>query len=129
MSTKAKEECVVEVQQEYITLHEKSDSFKAMLNPFKPVYFDLKLESFSEMVDLFQDGTAFKRILKGSYTTTAPDASSRMYFDYVVHDNKDNVVFSSSEWSNSSLQRVFTAAAHARRHPYDGRERDPKDIP
>ena len=46
MSAKAKEECVVEVKQEYINLYEKSDSFKAMLNPFKPVYFDLKLDSF-----------------------------------------------------------------------------------
>ena len=55
------------------------------------------------MVDLFQDGSAFKRILKSSYTTTAPDASSRIYFDYIVHDNKDNVIFSSSQRSYPSL--------------------------
>ncbi len=107
LSAKAKEEFFVEVQPEYIKLYEKNQAFFEKIDLSRPVYYDIKLETFKELIDLFGDGSSLKKIIKPSYSTSAPDANSRVYYDFIMYDKDDNLLFSSRRFINLACKEFL----------------------
>lgn len=104
LSTKAHESLITTMKWEHVEQYETNEDFKKELVPDQPLIIEVEVDRISEVMDLFNDGTALKKVLKNSYTTTAPDDSSVIYFDYKIYDKSNNLITSSKHWiSNSSL--------------------------
>lgn len=96
-SGKAQEKFTVTCEYEYVKECEQNQDFLSELNPDRDLLIDVHLESIVELIDLCRDGTVMKKVTKQSYTSTAPDENSAIYFDYKVFDREDHLIYTSRQ--------------------------------
>ena len=95
MTGKVQEKMEVTINPDYWEQFEKNGEFKEKLEPGKELYYELEIHKIHEMFDLYHDGSVLKKTIKGSFSTSTPDENSRMYFDYMIYDKSENLIFSS----------------------------------
>lgn len=95
-TSKAKEHFLITAHPSYHQQAETSESLRPLLSASEPLYLDIKVEAIREVMDLFNDGQVLKKVSKRSYTTSAPDDNSRIYFDYWVEDCQGRMMHQST---------------------------------
>ena len=94
LSSKVKERSTTRFTWDWVQENEKDESLVSKLVPDLPLVVEVEVHQIVEVMDLFANGSVFKKVTKFSYSTAAPDENSCIFFDYMVFDKENNLIHS-----------------------------------